>query len=172
MQLSVIVIMFTNSEGYMPIISIYCKGKDGLQGPPGVAGPPGPPGPPGATNEFTAPGAVYTRWARTSCVKESQLLYSGFVGSASFSTQGGGVNYQCMPTDPEYSNYSSKFPSIFASYISGAEFHTHNFGIFSDSVHNQNVPCARCYTEYRSAVVMIPAKTTCPVGWTKEYQGK
>jgi len=77
MQLSVIVIMFTNSEGYMPIISIYCKGKDGLQGPPGVAGPPGPPGAPGAANEFTSPGAVYTRWARTSCVKESQLLYSG-----------------------------------------------------------------------------------------------
>jgi len=31
--------------------------------------------------------------------------------------------------------------------------------------------CAVCYVPRRSALVMIPAKTSCPAGWTQEYGG-
>ena len=38
-------------------------------------------------------------------------------------------------------------------------------------VHNHNVPCAVCYVSTRETVLMIPARTTCPSSWTREYNG-
>ena len=37
--------------------------------------------------------------------------------------------------------------------------------------HNTDVPCAVCYVPTRNALYMIPAKCTCPSGWTREYFG-
>ena len=37
--------------------------------------------------------------------------------------------------------------------------------------HNTDVPCAVCYVPTRNALYMIPAKYTCPSGWTREYFG-
>ena len=33
------------------------------------------------------------------------------------------------------------------------------------------MPCAVCYVPTRVASFMIPAKLTCPTGWTEEYHG-
>jgi len=76
-----------------------------------------------------------------------------------------------MPPDPQYSKtYTSG--EFRGSAISGAEYQSYSYGMFSTSTFNQNVPCARCYTENRPALMMIPAKRSCPTGWTKEYEGK
>jgi len=56
--------------------------------------------------------------------------------------------------------------------MNGAECQSYNYGIFPNSANQQNVPCARCYTENRPALMMIPAKRSCPSGWIKEYEGK
>jgi len=56
--------------------------------------------------------------------------------------------------------------------MAGAEYQSYQYGIFPDNIYDQNVPCARCYTENRPATMMIPAKRTCPGGWTKEYEGE
>ena len=37
--------------------------------------------------------------------------------------------------------------------------------------HNTDVPCAVCHVSKRTAVHMVPAKYTCPTGWTREYYG-
>ena len=37
--------------------------------------------------------------------------------------------------------------------------------------HDHNVPCAVCYASTRETVLMIPARTSCPTGWTREYYG-
>ena len=37
--------------------------------------------------------------------------------------------------------------------------------------HNNDVPCAVCHVSNRTAVYMVPAKYTCPSGWTTEYYG-
>ena len=37
--------------------------------------------------------------------------------------------------------------------------------------HDHDVPCAVCHVSNRTAVYMIPAKYTCPTGWTREYYG-
>ena len=49
----------------------------------------------------------------------------------------------------------------------GAEYET-----FTDSnSHNYDVLCAVCHVSNRTAVYMVPAKYTCPTGWTREYYG-
>ena len=37
--------------------------------------------------------------------------------------------------------------------------------------HSTDVPCAVCYVATRSTLYMMPAKYTCPSGWTREYFG-
>ena len=102
--------------------------------------------------------------------KMRPITFVGFAAGTYFKNTGGGVNYQCMPSsEPEYNAYSA---GGYYARIGGAEYQTHNYGVFPDAAHDQNVPCARCYTDSRSSVMMIPAKRTCPSGWTKEYEGR
>ena len=35
--------------------------------------------------------------------------------------------------------------------------------------HDHDVPCAVCYVTQHPMVYMVPAKYTCPSGWTREY---
>ena len=98
-----------------------------------------------------------------------QFSKLGFAAGTYYTTTGGGSNYQCMPFDPDYKTYYTGSGGSFA-YISGVEYESGCCGLFPSSVDDGNVPCARCYTT-RSAVMMIPAKTSCPSGWTEEYDG-
>ena len=53
--------------------------------------------------------------------------------------------------------YSTIYGTEYQHPISGSQDH--------------NVPCAVCHATTRAAKVMIPAKTSCPPHWTKEYYG-
>jgi len=149
-------------------------GERGLQGHTGLPGAPGSPGsqglqgPPGPT----AGGVVYTRWGRTTCPSTSgtQLLYSGRAGGTWYSHSGGGANYLCLPDNPEYLQHTTG--SYNHGYLYGAEYETGgpDNGPLS-AVNDHNVPCAVCYVPTRGTMVMIPAKTTCPTSWTREYYG-
>ena len=75
-----------------------------------------------------------------------------------------------MPLDPQYNSFGGS--GFTGSWVAGVEYETYTYGIFPDSAYQQNVPCARCYTNNRSAVMMIPAKRECSDGWTKEYNGR
>ena len=116
---------------------------------------------------------MYTRWGRTTCSNTTgtQLLYAGRAGGSYFQEQGGGANYLCLPEQPQYSTYTTGTQSGRA-YLYGAEYKT--AGIDNGplrSFNEHNVPCAVCYTSTRGTVVMIPARTTCPSSWTREYYG-
>ena len=41
----------------------------------------------------------------------------------------------------------------------------------TDNRENHNAVCAVCYVSDKMTVVMIPAHSTCPSGWTVEYFG-
>ena len=43
--------------------------------------------------------------------------------------------------------------------------------IFPDNYFGEKVVCARCYTELRSAILMIPSRITCPANSQREYYG-
>lgn len=163
------------------------KGEPGIQGLDGKDGPPGPPGPangpsgprglPGEKGE-TGPqglrgepgprsgGVVYTRWGSSTCpsVSGTQLVYSGRAGGGHY-THGGAANYLCLPLDPEYT----------LPFRAGAQGHMYLYASEYENpirgTHNHNVPCAVCIANTRNTVLKMPAKTSCPQSWTKEYEG-
>ena len=143
-------------------------GRDGHQGDPGTPGPPGIPGP---RNE----GAVYVRWGIAQCPDSDnendtvELVYSGLAAKTYYSHTGGGINVQCFPEDPEYSDYRSGTQGY--SYAYGIEYENPISQLGSINLHDHNIPCAVCLATNKIAVVMIPAKLTCPTGWTEEYDG-
>ncbi len=117
-----------------------------------------------------APGAgvAYTRWGHDSCpsVDGTVKIYRGQIAGAFFKQKGGGANYLCLPKNPENdeqlktaykNNYSRVYGTEYEHPIAGQ--------------HNHGVPCAVCYDSVRSSELMIPAKTKCPAGWTRQYYG-
>jgi len=145
-------------------------GRDGLPGPRGIVGPPGSkgdtgvPGPKGDKGG----GVVYVRWGHNSCPDGgAQLVYAGRAGGSHRSHKGGGSNPQCLPLDPKFYKIISGAQTN--GYMYGAEYHNTN-GLVANS-HDTDVPCAVCYVPTRNALYMIPAKYTCPSGWTREYFG-
>ncbi|KAI8494277.1 hypothetical protein Bbelb_280370 [Branchiostoma belcheri] len=156
-------------------------------GPKGDAGPPGPRGIRGEGRDGTSRearttraggtegcGAVYVRWGQTSCEEGTGTVtvYSGLAGGAWYNHKGGGSNYQCLPSDPEWGWYKDGLQKTGEAYMYGAEF---QIGLDSPydmgAIHDRNVPCAVCHSLSRRAQLMIPARKTCPEGWTREYGG-
>ena len=155
------------------------QGPQGPKGEPGPAGgPPGPQGQPGARGATglrgdigpagpRSGGVTYTRWGKSSCptTAGTELVYSGRAGGTHYSHKGGAANYLCMPTDPQYT----------LPYRAGVQGHMYVFGAEYQrplrGSHDHNVPCAVCAVSTREMVLMIPAKTSCPTSWTREYYG-
>ena len=102
---------------------------------------------------------MYTRWGRKTCPSTgAQLLYEGIAGGSYYLHHGGGANYVCLPKVPQY--MTSVVSSIGDS-MHGVEYE-HVNGVFPGK-HNHNVPCAVCELTTRGKVLMIPAKTSCPM---------
>ena len=91
------------------------------------------------------------------------------MGKSEFN-HGGGVNYLCLPTDPEFRDDAQDGHQSH-SYIYGVEYQSHTSTRFFADVDDRDAPCAVCEVQGRSQVLMIPAKQTCPAGWTLEYEG-
>ena len=97
-------------------------------------------------------------------------MYSGRAGGSHYSHPGGGNNPQCLPMDPNFLRKIAGAQSRALMY--GAEYQ-----LYTDSSshvhgrHDTDVPCAVCHVSNRNAVYMVPAKYTCPSGWTREYYG-
>ena len=84
--------------------------------------------------------------------------------------QHGGVNYLCLPNDPELPS-NAEAGNQNGAFIYGVEYERLHSTRFFASVNDQDAPCAVCEVQGRSQVLMVPAKQTCPDGWTKEYDG-
>ncbi len=95
------------------------------------------------------------------------MVYSGIAGRSHSRHAGGGSNYLCMPKDPQYkSSLSYRSQVDHHSEIHGVEYEVPLQGN-----HNHNTPCAVCHVSTRSALLLIPAKYSCPDYWTMEYYG-
>jgi len=148
------------------------KGEKGSSGLPGLTGPKGFKGQKGVKGdkEQRNGGTVYVRWGHDQCPSTAQLVYSGQAGG-SWHGNGGGANPQCLPMDPNYLKSISGNQHLRA-HMYGAEYETNtDSNSHVHGRHNTDVPCAVCYVTQRSTVYMLPAKYTCPSGWTREYYG-
>ncbi|XP_035686191.1 short-chain collagen C4-like isoform X1 [Branchiostoma floridae] len=145
------------------------SGPVGLQGSPGDKGDTGPPGRDGAPGEG---GSVYIRWGRKTCADNggAELVYSGYAGGTHYTHSGGGTNYQCLPTNPQWGRYQDGAQG-WKAFMYGAEYDLNTDAPFSSSLDDHEVPCAVCYVPTRGSKLMIPARNTCPTGWTEEYHG-
>ena len=165
-------------------------GNDGLPGPMGSKGEQGEPGPRGLKGYigYTGPkgakgqkgvkgdkeerngGIVHVRWGYDQCPSTAQLVYSGRAGGSNWN-QGGASNPQCLPVDPNFLKSISGHQE-YRALMYGAEYNTRTYtNSHLHGRHNHDVPCAVCYATQRSTVYMLPAKYTCPSGWTREYYG-
>ncbi len=93
------------------------------------------------------------------------MLYTGRMTGAFHNQQGGGANYLCLPNDPEYHTLNTNPPPYYSK-LSSTEYEVPIAG-----ANNHDAPCAVCHATTRAAKVMIPAKTSCPPNWTREYYG-
>ena len=139
-------------------------------GPRGDTGPEGLKGQDGScteTGSCLSGGVTYTRWGISSCsTEDNALLYAGRAGGSYLNHIGGASNYLCMPNVPLY-----QLP-----HRPGEQGRSSVYRVkYSDPVitsrQDHNAPCAVCYVPDKTVVVMIPATTECPTGWTREYYG-
>ena len=149
------------------------KGDSGSPGPTGLTGPKGVTGQKGmkGDREERNGGTVYVRWGHDQCPSTAQLVYSGRAGGADRSHQGSGSNPQCLPLDPNFltpisGNQQNRAFMYGGEYQTATDSNSHVHGH-----HQHDVPCAVCHVSNRNAVYMVPAKYTCPTGWTREYYG-
>ena len=109
------------------------------------------------------------------------LVVKGYAAGPIHNAAGSGSNFLCLPEDPQWKAYIDGRQSG-TGVISGVEYQLHNTGadrnnIFSESnndgnaLFNNQAPCAVCYVAGRSTILMVPARTQCPDGWTTEYAG-
>lgn len=127
-----------------------------------------------AAVEGGSSGTTYIRWGRHSCENDARVLYRGYSAGPLFIKTGGGGNYLCLHDTPQW---SSPQPGVaeWASKIYGVQYEVSN--VFSTrnngnvGLVDQPAACAMCYVPSRSTTVMIPARTECPTGWTREYGG-
>ena len=148
-------------EVYLQIL----RGRDGRDGLPGRDGQKGEKGETGAAGPENG-GVVYTRWGRKSCPTGAQLVYEGITGGSFYDHSGGGANYVCLPKVPQY--MSTHVPPYY-SYMYGTEYEAVN--VIFKGKNDQNAPCAVCYSSTKTVKLMIPARTSCPSSWTREYKG-
>ena len=105
---------------------------------------------------------VYTRWGESTCPPNSALLHDGIVTQAATKM----TNLLCIPKDNPSSTHkgTSTTPT---SHITRIEplLYTDNLGMVNA------IPCAQCYASSHSTEFTLPGSTTCPSGWTKQYNG-
>ena len=96
-------------------------------------------------------------------------LFIGIVGGGHYTNKGGATNFLCMPLNPQHLQVEAGTGGS-RDFIYSTEYEIDGFSPFSH-LHNHNAPCAVCRVIRRSTLLMIPAKTSCPLAWTVEYQG-
>ncbi|XP_065187805.1 uncharacterized protein LOC135818374 [Sycon ciliatum] len=116
-------------------------------------------------------GVSYTRWGKEMCNETAgaSLVYTGFMAGSHFTHDGGAAEYLCLPEEPQYGDFKPGEQSGNLVYVTELET-THTFEPFT-GLHNHNPLCAVCQADSRVSHIMIPARNTCPSGWTLEYHG-
>jgi len=106
----------------------------------------------------------------------------GYAAGPNYRRSGSGSNFLCLPEEPQWKNYIDGH-QINTGSIYGVEYEVFNQrdpkprnNIFSENnsdgpLGDKPAPCAVCYVQGRSTILMIPARIQCPDGWTTEYTG-
>ncbi|MFT6143355.1 MAG: hypothetical protein ACJAZO_002766 [Myxococcota bacterium] len=112
---------------------------------------------------------TFTRWGRTACpAGTSTSLYAGWVLSGRYTDAGAAVDYLCGTETPEYSPFGGS-NNANGHLLWGVEFEPTGHSNIN-TLAQREARCAVCEVA-ASTTLMIPTATTCPAGWTEQYQG-
>ncbi|XP_061166778.1 short-chain collagen C4-like [Saccostrea echinata] len=122
----------------------------------------------------TGEGQTYIIWGKKTCpaLNGTHTVYSGISSGRQYTNAGSGSNTLCLPHNPDPApvDYPKSFqgnnPS-FSGSLHGAEYQFTYRNIAIDD----DVPCAVCMVTNAASTLMVPAKTSCPAGWTVQYTG-
>ncbi|XP_071817227.1 uncharacterized protein [Apostichopus japonicus] len=124
-----------------------------------------------ASQECIPLGAKYTRWGRSSCREDAELIYEGVMVGAHYTHDGGASNYLCLSKDPIFDEPVAGFQH--KAYLYGTEYET-SASQSLPHLQNSEAPCAVCLAPSRTITLMVPGRTECPTGerdWNLEYKG-
>ncbi len=120
-------------------------------------------------SEGSSKGVTFIIWGNKKCPKSKKMerLYYGVVAGTYYNNKGGSAEYLCLPDEPEYASKRAIGNTLtHVSRLYGTEY---EFPI--NGVHDHGAPCALCYDADDNTQVMMPAMTSCPSGWTRDYVG-
>ena len=110
----------------------------------------------GNSEDFNTPGIVYTRWGESSCPgNETKTVFSGTLANTT------AANYLCLPSHHVHQQVE-KEPANQKDLIRTKT---------TTTLYVSEVPCSVCLALNQNTVLTVPAKVTCPLGWTREYHG-
>ncbi len=68
----------------------------------------------------------------------------------------------------------AQYPDYTPPFISGVQSYSPLYNVeYQDTVrnHGHDIPCAVCIVATKDLVLMVPGKSSCPAGFTREYYG-
>ena len=107
---------------------------------------------------------------------DTLLMFEGYAAGPHYRQGGSGSNHLCLHEYPQWGSYWDGYQHRSGA-IYGVEYEFPQMNVFSksnnggNSLRNNPAPCAVCYVGGRSTILMVPARTQCPDGWTREYGG-
>eukprot|EP00164_Ancoracysta_twista_P003890 GFYU01005216.1.p1 GENE.GFYU01005216.1~~GFYU01005216.1.p1 ORF type:complete len:932 (-),score=275.76 GFYU01005216.1:86-2881(-) len=116
-------------------------------------------------------GDVFYRWGRNECPTGTHRLWNGAMGGARHNHLGGGYNYQCLPDNPQYGEFTDGQQSAGAE-IYQVEYVVNGYGL-SGLTHLDHLEavCSACQRVGSVSTVMVPGTNECPTGYITEYAG-
>ena len=117
-----------------------------------------------------AGGTNYVRWGKSKCPDTSRLVYAGKIAGPYY-THGGGSDYICLHNDPDFLKTTPNFQTNHRGRLYGTEYEASSSPPAFADLFNHNAPCAVCSTRARRETMMIPGRTKCEQGYTREYYG-
>ena len=103
-------------------------------------------------------------------------MFKGITAGSYSNHPGSGSNYLCLPEAPQWKTYVDGHQAYTGTIVGASYGFSSRNSVFSESnidtdFSRKPAPCAVCYVGGRSTILMIPARTQCPDGWTTEYAG-
>jgi hypothetical protein len=125
------------------------------------------------TLEAASRSSTYVRWGRTVCPTGATVLYTGYAAGGHYqplaANIGSGVGTICLHDTPQWLVYDDANND--SAFIYGTEYETGAYGVPAlRPLQNYDATCVVCEVP-RTAELMIPGRTSCPGGWTLEYNG-
>ena len=96
-------------------------------------------------------------------------MYSGRAAGAKYDHSGGTSDHHCLPNNPQY--LSEDDTNALGAQLYGVEYEIRDRSSPYNSLDQSDMPCVVCNANGRSQLLMVPARYTCPTGWSREYYG-